>query len=163
MSVQLPDVQPHGLWRWGRRLPIWMYRWHFGWLLGERFLMLTHVGRNDGRLHHTVSEVVRHNQLTDTYFIISGWGEKTDWYQNLQKTPEATIQIGRRERAVTATRAPVAVATLVLLTYAFRHPAAFRELSRVRAGRPLTILPEDCRLLAEAIPVVALRAGETAA
>ncbi len=163
MSMPLNGVQPHGLLRWGLRLPVWLYRWHLGWLLGERFLMLTHVGRNSGRLQHAVIEVVRHNQLTDTYFIISSWGEKSDWYQNLQKTPKATIQIGRRELAVTATRAPIAIATLVLLTYAFRHPAAFRELSRVMVGRPLTILPEDCRLLAEAVPVVALRAGSTAA
>jgi deazaflavin-dependent oxidoreductase (nitroreductase family) len=163
MSMPLTSVQPRGLLRWSLRLPLWLYRWHLGWLLGERFLMLTHVGRNSGRLQHTVIEVVRHNQLTDTYFIISDWGEKSDWYQNLQETPEATIQIGRRERAVTATRAPVTVATLVLLTYAFRHPATFRELSRGMVGRPLTILPEDCRLLAEAVPVVALRVGETAA
>jgi deazaflavin-dependent oxidoreductase (nitroreductase family) len=163
MTVQLTGVQPHGLLRWGLRLPIWLYRLHLGWLLGERFLMLAHVGRKSGRWRHTVIEVVQHDRITDTYFITSGWGEKSDWYQNLQKTPQATIQVGRRELAVTAARVPVADATRVLLAYALQHPVAFRELSRVMIGRPLTGMPKDCQMLAEAVPVVALRPGSTSA
>jgi len=157
MSFQLTGTQPHGVLRWGLRLPLWLYRLHLGWLLGERFLMLTHVGRKSGRLRHTVIEVVHHDRPTDTYFITSGWGEKPDWYRNLQKTPVVTIHVGRRELAIIAARAPVDDATRVLLDYAHQHPVAFRELSRVMLGRRLNGTPEDCQMLAESVPVVALR------
>jgi hypothetical protein len=41
------------------RLPILLYRLHLGWLLGHRFLLLTHVGRKSGLQRRTVLEVVR--------------------------------------------------------------------------------------------------------
>jgi deazaflavin-dependent oxidoreductase (nitroreductase family) len=157
VSSQLTRTRPHGVLRWGLRLPIWLYRLHLGWLLGERFLLLTHVGRKSGRLRHTVIEVVHHDRPTDTYYITSGWGEKSDWYRNLQKTPAVTLHVGQRELAVTATRTPIDEATHVLLEYTRQHPVAFRELSQVMIGRHLNGTPEDCQMLAESVPVVALR------
>jgi deazaflavin-dependent oxidoreductase (nitroreductase family) len=56
-----------------------------GWMLGGRFLMLTHTGRKSGKRRHVVVEVVDHAKTTDTYYIASGWGEKSDWSQNIQK------------------------------------------------------------------------------
>jgi hypothetical protein len=35
---------PRGLARLAFRLPIWLYRLRLGWLLGDRFLLLTHIG-----------------------------------------------------------------------------------------------------------------------
>src|SRR5581483_6476732 len=72
---------PRGVARRLARLPIWLYRLGLGRLLGERFLMLTHIGRTSGRLRQTVVEVVRHDRLSDTYIIASGWGERADWYR----------------------------------------------------------------------------------
>ena len=42
------------------RLPSRLYDWRLGWLLGHRFLRLTHVGRRSGRRYRTVLEVVGH-------------------------------------------------------------------------------------------------------
>ena len=43
---------------------------------------------------------MRHDQANDTYIIASGFdGEKAQWFQNLMKTPDVTIQVGRRKLA----------------------------------------------------------------
>lgn len=39
---------PRGLLRLAARLPLWLYRAGLGWLLSNRFLMLTHIGRKSG-------------------------------------------------------------------------------------------------------------------
>ena len=89
MRKSLFDLDPsRGLLRFGLRFPVVLYRRHLGWLLGDRFLMLTHIGRKSGQPHQTVLEVVRHDGQTGEYVIASGWRGKSDWYRNLQKTPQ---------------------------------------------------------------------------
>lgn len=66
---------PKGLLRLMLRLPIWLYRLRLGRLLGNRFLLLTHVGRKTGLPHQTVVEVASHNGTKDRYVIASGWAE----------------------------------------------------------------------------------------
>jgi len=41
-------MKPKGALRYFFRLPVYLYRWHFGRLLGTRFLLLTHIGRSTG-------------------------------------------------------------------------------------------------------------------
>jgi len=41
------------------RAPGRLYDWRCGWLLGHRFLRLTHIGRNSGRHYQTMLEVIR--------------------------------------------------------------------------------------------------------
>jgi hypothetical protein len=43
------NAMPHGLTRLAFRLPIWLYRLRLGWLLGDRLLLLTHIGRTSGQ------------------------------------------------------------------------------------------------------------------
>jgi hypothetical protein len=78
---------PRGFKRMLLRAPIWCYRLGCGWLLGKRFLLLHHLGRNSGLPRQTVLEVVKYDADTDTYFIASGFGKQSDWYRNLLKTP----------------------------------------------------------------------------
>ena len=40
------------------RAPVYLYRWHLGWMLGHRLLLLTHIGRRTGLRRQTVLEVV---------------------------------------------------------------------------------------------------------
>jgi deazaflavin-dependent oxidoreductase (nitroreductase family) len=148
---------PQGLLRLMLRLPIWIYRLRLGWLLGNSFLLLTHVGRKTGLPHQTVVEVVSHNSTNDRYVIASGWGEKSDWFRNIQKTPEVRVQVGRRNFQAHATILSVAEAEEVLLNYARKHPAAFRELAKFMMGERLGATKEDCSRLAQSIPLVALR------
>ena len=155
MSKSIVDTPPSKALRFGLRLPIWFYRAHLGWLLGNRFLMLTHTGRKSGKSHQTVIEVVQYKKDTDTYFVVSGWGEKADWYQNIHKTPSVTIHTGRRTFQSQAEFIPVENAIEIVETYVHDHPAAFRELSGLflgEHGKPSNDAPER---IAEKMPMVA--------
>lgn len=37
--------KPSGVFKSVLRLPVWLYRWHLGFLLGARSLLITHLGR----------------------------------------------------------------------------------------------------------------------
>lgn len=146
-----------GVLRFGLKLPLVLYRLHLGWLLGQRFLRLTHVGRKSGKRYQTLVEVVDYDPITDSYIVTSGWGEKSDWFRNIQKTPEVMISVGRRQLDAKAERLSTDQAQLRLLNYARKHPRAFRELAHFMTGKRLGSTSEDCRRLAEAVPVIALR------
>ena len=79
------------------RLPIWVFHIHQGWIVGEHFLLLTHTGRKSGLPRQTVLEVLQHDKASDTYYVLAGFGEKSDWLQNVEKTPEVVIAVGRRQ------------------------------------------------------------------
>jgi len=154
-------VQPPRGWKrilW--RLPIWLYRANLGWLLGGRFLLLTHAGRKSGLPRHAVLEVIRHDQATNTYYVASGFGEKSDWFRNVQKTPQVAIQVGRHKMAVVAERLPIEEAERELLDYGRRHPKALRSLARI-LGYQIENTDEDVRALAHVLPIVAFRPART--
>jgi deazaflavin-dependent oxidoreductase (nitroreductase family) len=155
MSNSIVDTPPSKALRFGLRLPIWLYRAHLGWLLGDRFLMVTHIGRKSGQPHQTVIEVVQHKKDTDTYYVVSGWGEKSDWYQNLRKTPSVTIQAGGRTFHSKAEFVPVEQAIDRLKAYAHNHPTAFNELSMLFLGERLKAGSDAPERIAEKMPMVA--------
>ena len=149
---------PRGLARLAIRLPIWLYRLRLGRLLGDRFLMLTHIGRKTGQPRQTMLEVVRHDQATGDYIIASGWGERADWFRNIQKNSNVLVASGGRRWEAVAERLPVADTADELCDYARRHPYAVRALSRLMIGETLCGSAEDCHRLAERVPMVMLRA-----
>ena len=148
---------PRGLLRWLLRLPIWLYRLRLGRILGERFLMLTHIGRKSGQPRQSVLEVVGHDQATGAYTIASGWGEQADWLRNIQNNPNVLIDARGRRFEATAERVSSEIATATAREYARRHPAAFRALASRMSGRPLDGTDADYRALAEAVPFIVLR------
>lgn len=157
-QTRLADRHPaRGVLRFSLKFPLVLYRLHLGWLLGQRFLRLTHVGRKSGKHHRTVVEVVDHDPVTDSYLVTSGWGEKSDWFQNIQKTPEVVINVGQRQLNMKAERLSTDEAERCLLKYARKHPRTFHELAHVMTGESLKGTPEDCRRLADAVPVVEFR------
>lgn len=78
------------------RAPARLYDWHCGWLLGHRFLRLTHVGRRSGRRYQTMLEVIRTDADTDEVVVVAGLGRRADWYRNLQAAPAVEVAIGHR-------------------------------------------------------------------
>ena len=155
MSKSIVDHPPGKALRFGLRLPIWLYRARLGWLLGDRFLMLTHTGRKSGLERHTVIEVVQHNKDTDTYYVVSGWGEKSDWYQNIRKDPSVTIRTGGRKFKSIAEIIPVENAIEIVQTYAREHPMAFNELSGLFLGERMKPGSDAPQRIAEKMPMVA--------
>nr|MBA2393461.1 nitroreductase family deazaflavin-dependent oxidoreductase [Ktedonobacteraceae bacterium] len=140
----------------GFRLPILLFRLHLGWLLGERFLLLTHKGRTSGKLHQTVIEVLQHDRKLNTYAVLSGWGERSDWIRNIEKTPDVTITVGLHTIQATSERLSSEEAEDALLDYARRNPVAIRVLPRLM-GYQLDGTEADFRALAHLGVVVAFR------
>ena len=150
--------RPHGLSRWLFRFPIWFYRLGLGWLLGGRFLLLNHTGRKSGRPRQTVLEVVNYDKATDTYYVAVGFGPKTDWYRNLLKTPEATIQVKQRKLDVTADPLTPEASGEAMVDYARRHPTAARNLSHLLGYNVQQGTEEEYRRVGrELVQFVALR------
>ena len=146
-----------GLARLAFRLPIWLYRLRLGWLLGDRLLLLTHIGRKSGLPRQAVIEVVRHDLATDTYIVASGFGVQVDWFRNIQRNPNVVVQSGRRRLAAVAERLPLDIAADELYEYAQRRPGTFRAITKRLLGQELDGSAESCRRLAADVPVVALR------
>ena len=155
MSKSIVDTPPSKALRFGLRLPIWLYRAHLGWLLGNRFLMVTHIGRKSGQPHQTVIEVVQYKKDIDTYYVVSGWGEKSDWYQNIRKKPSVTIHTGARTFQSNAEFLPVEQAVDHLKAYAHDHPIAFNELSMLFLGERLKADSDAPERIAQKMPMVA--------
>ena len=83
--------RPGRLLRWFYRAPVLVYDIGLGGLIPGRsmlggipgHLMLTTVGRRSGRLHRVALDMW-HDPTTDTYYVVSGYGEHSDWYRNLR-------------------------------------------------------------------------------
>jgi deazaflavin-dependent oxidoreductase (nitroreductase family) len=77
------------------RAPARLYDHDLGWLLGKRFLCLTHVGRKSGRRYRTVLEVIGTKQAAGEVMVIAGMGPSADWYRNIQANPAIEVVVGR--------------------------------------------------------------------
>jgi deazaflavin-dependent oxidoreductase (nitroreductase family) len=77
--------------------PTVLYRVRLGWLLGTRFLLLTHRGRNSGKVFQTPIEAVLFDPKTQEATVISAWGENANWYRNLQAGGAVKVAIGGKE------------------------------------------------------------------
>lgn len=113
------------------RLPVWLYRMHLGWLMGNRFILLNHTGRKTGRPYQTVVEVAEHDDATGTYFVASGYGLSADWYQNLLHHPTTTVQVGNRRFEVEAEVLSAEASGEAMVRYARRYPTAARNLAHL--------------------------------
>ena len=148
------EKKPSGCSRMLFRLPIALYRWGVGWVLGRRFVMIQHVGRKSGLLRRVVVEVVRYDRASGSVVVAAAWGRKSDWYRNVLQTPEVTLTLGARRFQAAATVLDEASAADAVCDYARRHPLAFRELARLMLGRRPEGRDTDCRAVAHAVPCV---------
>ena len=154
MVKKIRDVgPPRGLARLAWRAPIWLYRLGLGGLMGERFLLLNHIGRKSGKIRQAVVEVVNKNKETGTFVVASGFGEQADWYKNLMAHPQVTIQVGRKRVNARAERLPAPQAAEALLDYHQRHPTALRTLAKI-LGYQTDGSQEDIHFLAGVIPMI---------
>jgi len=128
MEIARPLAPPTGWKAFLFRLPVHLYRARLGWLLGSRFLFLTHIGRKSGRPRHTVVEVAR--RLSTGYDVCSGFGERSQWYRNVLANPRVTIQVGRFRASAEAVPLDPDQGEEVIVDYARRHPRAAKHLCR---------------------------------
>lgn len=130
------------------RLPIWLYRLNLGWLIGERMMLLKHIGRKSGQERQAVIEVVRHDKEADVYYVASGFGKKSQWYQNLQANPDVKIQVGKRKLDVHANLLAPEQCGEEMVCYAKTHPQIAKNLMQI-IGHEAPETPEGYRSLAE--------------
>ena len=121
--------RPTGITRFFFRAPIWLFKLHLGWLMGNRMLKLTHQGRISGQPRQVVLEVVKHDPTTDTYYIAAAWGEKSDWVKNIRGNPYVQVQVGRRKFDMLAEQLTPEQGELAILDYSQRHPTAMKNLA----------------------------------
>ena len=144
------------------RVPAALYRARGGWLLGHRFLLLTHRGRRSGRRYETVLEVLRWDPWRDEATVMSGFGPAAQWYRNVLAGGAAEVRIGRRRFApsVRVLDPDEAVAALAAYERANRliAPLVRRILSRL-AGFPYDSSEASRRRLVETLPLMAFRPG----
>jgi deazaflavin-dependent oxidoreductase (nitroreductase family) len=155
--MTLTENKPSGALRALFRMPILLYRVNLGFLFGERFLMLTHIGRKSGLQRQVVIEVVDHDEETGIYYIAAAWREKSDWFLNILMNPRVKVQVGSSRFEADADQISNDEAQDVLWKYAQKHPVALRELTLLMLGERLPPSHETCRQLAESVPVIALK------
>jgi deazaflavin-dependent oxidoreductase (nitroreductase family) len=132
MPRKLKDVpSPTGLRRHVTRAPIRLYRWRLGWLLGKRFVLLTHTGRTTGQPRQVVLEVAGYDPRSDTFLVASGFGPHAQWYRNIRRNPAVTIQVGRRRTPAVASPLTPEASGRAMAKYASQHPRIAAKLMRV--------------------------------
>jgi deazaflavin-dependent oxidoreductase (nitroreductase family) len=87
-------IKPKGTLRYFLRAPVYLYRWRCGCLLGNRFLLLTHIGRRTGLRHQTVLEVMEYRKEGPEVVVMSGFGRNADWLRNIEATPDPEVVVG---------------------------------------------------------------------
>src|SRR5215212_3722069 len=88
------ESKPAGALRLAFRLPIYLYHLNLGWILGHRFLLFVHLGRKSGLLRETVLEVILYDPATRESVVLSAWGERADWYRNIEAVPALEVRTG---------------------------------------------------------------------
>jgi len=121
---------PRGLAKFAFRLPIGLFHAHLGWILGTRFVLLTHIGRKSGLSRQTILAIVRYDRSTGACIVASGWGVKSDWFQNVTANPNVIYQVQNRRVTGIAKRLSPDEGAQELLEYGRHYRLAFRELAR---------------------------------
>ena len=140
--------------RWFFRAPVVLYRVGLGGLMPMQ-LMLTTVGRKSGQPRRAVVDVLRHDKATDTYYVVSAYGERSDWYRNLQANPAVQAQVRCRKFSARATTLPEEEAEEFLLDFWRRHRFYVRTMMRMIGLKVTT--EEEVRAVAAEMRVVAIR------
>jgi deazaflavin-dependent oxidoreductase (nitroreductase family) len=82
------------------KLPVALYRDGPAEIMRLRCVMLiTTTGRRSGQPRTTG---VSFMPLDGRFIVFSGWGVRSDWYQNVLANPDVTLQVGRRTLRATA-------------------------------------------------------------
>lgn len=70
-------------------LPVFLWRIGLARLTQPNFLLLTAFGRKSGRPRRTMLE---YTFLDGHFYLASGWGNRSQWVQNILVNPRVTVQ-----------------------------------------------------------------------
>jgi len=138
-------------------LPILFYRFGLGWLLGERFVLLTVRGRRTGLPRPVVLEVLGPDPQTGGLFVASAWGGSAQWLRNLGICPNVQAQVGRRSFPAEVFRLSKQAGEEQLRSYATRHPFAGRVIFQLLLGRQPIGTEDKFAVLSRSVPILLVR------
>lgn len=112
------------------KLPILLYQLRLGWLLGNRFMQITHIGRRSGKVRKTILAVLRFDPQTQEILAVSAW-KGSDWYYNIQTAPALQVESGRvRYIPQQRTLSPEEITT-AFIEYRKQRPIFSRIICRI--------------------------------
>jgi deazaflavin-dependent oxidoreductase (nitroreductase family) len=79
------------------RTPVRIYKALPGYerLFGQRWILVTTKGRRSGRPHSVMLDLVGHDEVRNCYYVLPGWGRRSDWVKNIEAHPRVDAQVGR--------------------------------------------------------------------
>jgi deazaflavin-dependent oxidoreductase (nitroreductase family) len=142
------------------KLPLLLYRLGLGWLLGHRFMLLTHRGRHSGKVRRTVLAVLRFDPATREIMVISAWG-RSDWIHNILGSPALQVETGFTRYTLPA-QCILTAEEITNLFEAYRreHPIFSRIVCRIPGWR-WNASREEFLELARTLRGVAFRPRQT--
>lgn len=81
--------------RWLGKWQIIVYRLRLGWLMGHRFMLITHRGRRTGKVRQTGVMVLRYDRRSKEALVVAG-SAQADWYRNIHASPAIEVALGRQ-------------------------------------------------------------------
>ncbi len=154
MNTQRVAPRPGLLLRWFYRGPVFLYRIGLGGFMPMQ-LLLTTVGRRSGKPRRAAVDILRHDAATDTYYVVSAYGDRSDWYRNLMVNPALRAQARWRGFPARATTMPEKEAQELLLDFWRRHGLYVRIMFRLIGLKAAT--EEEFRAAVAEMKVVAIR------
>lgn len=144
---------PRGIKALPWRFPILLFRLGLGRLLGNRFLLLNHVGRKTGKPRQAVLEIIHCSPELGKYTVVSGFGKRSDWYLNILQQPKVRIQVGKRTMPARARQLDPEEAGDLMVDYAKNNPGSLKALSKLM-GYKIEHTPDGIRRFGKRIPVI---------
>jgi deazaflavin-dependent oxidoreductase (nitroreductase family) len=151
MAVVLHELTKPALWlRIFFRVPVWFFRLGLGFLFAGKFILLEHIGRKSGITRYHCVEVIERRDLhvAPHFTIVSGYGERSQWYRNIKATPTIQVHTGRGRSPYRAEFVSPSEGADLMAAYAEAHPKLAKELMMV-CGAEVDGSETDYREVAE--------------
>lgn len=136
------------------KVPTLVYRVGLGRLMGKRFLLLAHRGRKSGLERRVVLEVIHYEEKPTFAAVLSGWGERSQWFRNIRASPPLAVWIGE-ERWLEPELTILEPEEVVEVVEEYRRDHGFLMWTLDRFfGWPRNATEEQRRVLARELTVV---------
>jgi deazaflavin-dependent oxidoreductase (nitroreductase family) len=132
-NLLFKQSKPKGWLRLFFKFPVFLHRLGLGgwerWI-GAEWMLLTTMGRKSGKPRQAMVDVMGYDRASDTYYIEAAYGERADWYRNIQAQPVFSAQVGRRKFQARAARLAPEPAGETMVDFYRRKPAYTRAVMR---------------------------------
>jgi deazaflavin-dependent oxidoreductase (nitroreductase family) len=104
----LPSVlqkRPSSFLKFFLKVPVHLHRMGMGgweWMIGGRWIFISTIGRKTGKKRYTMVDVIECDKTSDTYCIDAAYGQRANWFRNIQANPVFQAHVGRRKFATSA-------------------------------------------------------------